>query len=484
MISKKLRLCLSLPVLAMATACASTHAYSVRDSSALEADGSVSSRQHIVPVAATPGRKLSGYKEAAYQIAPKSRQTLQIRNPTVGTQMGIGPSDFAPAGLQEFCNRLTAECGIQNQYFEPLRQSNFVLTSNSGHNVRTERTAPARAIHSLAWTRQNQNLVSSINRQVNRSMIGTTDAEAFGRYEYWAMPISDPSRNRSTGRPLADCEDFALEKRRALISAGIPEDSLYLAVAFTAGTGMHAVLIISTDSGDIVLDNLNDWLIPWSRTGYVWIKRQSTTSLLDWSIAGRAIAPNEAFQFTQIAEPYEPKIVPIMTVQLAEMTPPRSSIGNFVTQNALRSDLIDSTPQHSTSQYGLRGFISVSNGISIVRAVGQEQATSNVLPHERTKLKVLQTHPGQPLFMSLHSTLKNSDAIGLLIETKREIKGLKQNALFGANQKPENRIVLEAPFVKSKTSKPTKLQITSGTLSIGQAMQRVQASKTSLPEKL
>ena len=46
------------------------------------------------------------------------------------------------------------------------------------------------------------------------------------------------------------------------------------AVALPDGTG-HAVLTISTDSGDIVLDNRTQAVLPWAETGYTFLKRES-----------------------------------------------------------------------------------------------------------------------------------------------------------------------------------------------------------------
>jgi len=104
------------------------------------------------------------------------------------------------------------------------------------------------------------------------------------------MPLTAPEVRSVRSKPLADCEDFALEKRRALMAAGIPESAIYLAVAVSPRTSLHAVVIVATDRGDLVLDNLNDWLLGYQETGYTWVKRQSTTSLLDWTDAPVAIS--------------------------------------------------------------------------------------------------------------------------------------------------------------------------------------------------
>jgi predicted transglutaminase-like cysteine proteinase len=147
-----------------------------------------------------------------------------------------------------------------------------------------------RPIRGFAATATDIETVNRVNRQINRAMVGVTDQAAFGRNEFWTMPLTAPEVRSVRSKPLADCEDFALEKRRALMAAGIPESAIYLAVAVSPRTSLHAVVIVATDRGDLVLDNLNDWLLGYQETGYTWVKRQSTTSLFDWTDAPVAIS--------------------------------------------------------------------------------------------------------------------------------------------------------------------------------------------------
>ncbi|MEL7029133.1 MAG: transglutaminase-like cysteine peptidase, partial [Pseudomonadota bacterium] len=100
--------------------------------------------------------------------------------------------------------------------------------------------------------------------------------DRYSRREYWTMPIT------LTGGAAGDCEDYALEKRRALLELGWPAASLRLAVADSRWTGPHTVLVVVTTAGDFVLDNLSDQVKPWSKTPYEWRKRQSGVSDLDW----------------------------------------------------------------------------------------------------------------------------------------------------------------------------------------------------------
>lgn len=111
-------------------------------------------------------------------------------------------------------------------------------------------------------------LVNAINREVNRDVHKATDFDLYGLLEYWSLP------RVINGKMYGDCEDYALEKRRRLIAAGVPESALSMAVAVTARGETHAVLVVSFQSGDWVLDNLTPWATPWEDLNYRWVQRQ------------------------------------------------------------------------------------------------------------------------------------------------------------------------------------------------------------------
>ncbi|MEQ8405942.1 MAG: transglutaminase-like cysteine peptidase [Oceanicaulis sp.] len=120
-------------------------------------------------------------------------------------------------------------------------------------------------------------LIETVNTRVNRAMTWRSDRDLYALEEFWTTPLSS-----GLGRE-GDCEDFALEKRLALIEAGVPAERLALAQVYAPRTGMHAVLVVRAESGDLVLDNESPWVLPWRQTGYRWIAVQSGPSLLDWS---------------------------------------------------------------------------------------------------------------------------------------------------------------------------------------------------------
>jgi len=106
--------------------------------------------------------------------------------------------------------------------------------------------------------------LDDVNRAVNRAITPATDLEIYGVNEYWTLP-----------RTKGDCEDYALLKRRTLIRKGWPVSSLLMTVVRDEKGEGHAVLTARTVQGDLVLDNKIDDVLPWNKTPYQFVMRQS-----------------------------------------------------------------------------------------------------------------------------------------------------------------------------------------------------------------
>ncbi len=117
-----------------------------------------------------------------------------------------------------------------------------------------------------------------INTQVNRSIRRSDDYAAYGRADYWASGADHVKRG--------DCEDYALAKRRALIEAGVPGEALSIAIVRTFRGEMHAVLLVATNEGEVVLDNLSPWILPWNEAPYQWLDRQAPGAPTKWVHVG------------------------------------------------------------------------------------------------------------------------------------------------------------------------------------------------------
>lgn len=126
--------------------------------------------------------------------------------------------------------------------------------------------------NSVALSEDNWLVLNDVNAQINASISPEDDKDHYGRAEYWTIPAD--------GR--GDCEDYALAKRQALIKAGLPELALRMAVVLTSEGERHAVLTVTTDQGDYVLDNLTFEIRPWFKSGLTWIARQDSTNPWNW----------------------------------------------------------------------------------------------------------------------------------------------------------------------------------------------------------
>ncbi len=171
-------------------------------------------------------------------------------NPDEASAMaGSTPFTAAPAGFISFCIRFSDQCAA------PADQSETVVLDE--HVWKT---------------------LEAVNERVNRAIKFEDDKEHYGRAEFWTIPTDG----------YGDCEDYALTKRKALIDAGLPEKALRVAVVRTWRGEGHAVLTVSTDHGDYVLDNREWEILPWTEAKYVWISRQDAENPMAWIALQRA----------------------------------------------------------------------------------------------------------------------------------------------------------------------------------------------------
>lgn len=117
-------------------------------------------------------------------------------------------------------------------------------------------------------------LARQINQAVNRAYRQVTDDRQYGVEEFWALPT------KARG---GDCEDFALAKKQQLIKAGVGPGQLLLATALDRRQRFHAVLVLRLESGDFVLDNLNNRIRPWDETGYAFLRIQNPGAPAQWT---------------------------------------------------------------------------------------------------------------------------------------------------------------------------------------------------------
>ena len=125
---------------------------------------------------------------------------------------------------------------------------------------------------SFRLTRKKLETIRRVNDWVNASIRPMSDARQWGLEDRWNYPDNG----------AGDCEDYALLKRRLLLNEDFPLQSLLLTVVRNPEGEGHAVLMVRTDHGDFILDNLNNDILPWAETGYEFVKRQSDLNPNEW----------------------------------------------------------------------------------------------------------------------------------------------------------------------------------------------------------
>lgn len=164
---------------------------------------------------------------------------VDLSNPAF---VAAGQVTSIPVGHAQFCMSHASECGVDPNFTEVQP-----LTENSWREL------------------------LEINAAFNSAITPMTDADLYQTEEFWAYP-----------RTAGDCEDYVLAKRRELIARGWPASTLLITVVKEASGAGHAVLLVRTDRGDLVLDNQEGLIKVWNQTRYQFIKRQSQTNAGQW----------------------------------------------------------------------------------------------------------------------------------------------------------------------------------------------------------
>jgi len=159
--------------------------------------------------------------------APASMTTLGKTNP--------------PIGHYEYCQANASKCG-------PMR--------DNGPMELTE----------AKWK-----TLLKVNYTANSMIEPLTDQEIYGVEERWTLPTT-----------VGDCEDYVLLKQKMLVERGFAPSDLLITVVLQPNGDGHAVLVVRTDRGDFVLDNMRNKVLLWTDTEYSFLKRQSTRNAGQW----------------------------------------------------------------------------------------------------------------------------------------------------------------------------------------------------------
>lgn len=173
------------------------------------------------------------------------------RMPPASDAVAVYPGGAKPIqAREEFCNRNPADCAIDLAEPEAIELTPKVWKT-----------------------------IVRINKQVNSTIIPVTDQDYVGVIDRWEFPKEG----------MGDCEDIQLLKRRKLEEAGFPRRAMRMTVVLDEVGAGHAVLMIRTNRGDYILDNKAKAVLPWRKTGYTYIKRESAENL-GWVSLGTVVA--------------------------------------------------------------------------------------------------------------------------------------------------------------------------------------------------
>ncbi len=154
----------------------------------------------------------------------------------------------APVGWTGFCKAQPAECASG-------QKSDETVALDSQHRAQLQQ----------------------IDSLVNHEIQGIGDNDHYGIYKlgiinWWTYP-DDGAGN---------CNDYVLLKKKLLVEAGWPHSALLLTVVLDTHNEGHLVLMVRTNDGDLILDNLTDAIKTWDATGYTFIKRQTADNPDNW----------------------------------------------------------------------------------------------------------------------------------------------------------------------------------------------------------
>lgn len=149
-----------------------------------------------------------------------------------------------PPGWKDFCKRMEEKCAAMD-------------------------ATPSERMERRAGDESDMTNLREVNSRINTIPAVADKAQSHGREEQWDIGIFE-----------ADCEDYVLAKREALMQQKDKRwyaKDLLIAVVRIPGGEIHAVLIVRTKQGDFILDNRSDDVVLWSeqeKRGYQFIMRQ------------------------------------------------------------------------------------------------------------------------------------------------------------------------------------------------------------------
>lgn len=208
------------------------------------------------PAGSTPSilmRSLAN-RPIANAMAPASRTALklgEVREQQRAVSCGDG-------GIQSFADAF----GSGRSDLLDAMGTRPILVRRTAFDARWQRVSRAPSLSLMRTHLQradvsdgmsHADIFARVNRWVNQNIAYQADDRNYGLRDYWAGAAE------TLERMSGDCEDYAILKMHMLRAAGIRADRIKLMLLRDlAGNKDHAFLVVSSPSGDIVLDNTTD----------------------------------------------------------------------------------------------------------------------------------------------------------------------------------------------------------------------------------
>lgn len=177
--------------------------------------------------------KAMGLPDAPVPQRPAQRLLLLRDQAAVNPYYEKGPSKW-----RAYCNRNAPDCEVRSKgMITPLTHA--------------------------VWR-----ALQEVNQHINARIYYTPDQKNGQGIDKWVRPIVS-----GNGFVAGDCEDYVLAKRFALMQRGFPAGALRFTLVARGNSqhADHAVLVVATDFGDFVLDNVVDGVRPVEATSYRYI---------------------------------------------------------------------------------------------------------------------------------------------------------------------------------------------------------------------
>lgn len=219
-------------------------------------------QQGIAVAQLAPGVSLASLDRSSVRrtLEPSSRKPVSITLPgggDCGPSSMLEPLDKASAAYEASLELGTRAISVKRTRFDDRWE-------------KVRRAAPA-ALMQAKLRRADagpglneQEMLARVNQWVNREIAYVSDDRNYRERDVWA------TAEETIARGSGDCEDFAILKMHMLRAAGVAAERMKLVLLRDlAANADHAVLLVQTDAGKVVLDNVTDRLYDGSEANSV-----------------------------------------------------------------------------------------------------------------------------------------------------------------------------------------------------------------------